>query len=176
MENVFDARAGIQKGIVQSVDDTGPVQMVTVETSPGALHTAEVLQPFGLASVPPVNGAVALLFCIGGDPANMVAILTNPTRRFGGLAHGESVLYSSGGSRVAIRNGGTVEIAGFAQVSITAPTATITATGTVTIDAPDIIIGGSTISAAGITLGAATAITGNLTVTGNIHATGTITP
>lgn len=135
MEDAFDARAMIRKGTVTAVDDSGQVQMVTVKTSAGAIYTAEVHQFFGHASVPPVNGCTALLFCVGGDPANMVALLTNPSKRFGNQAQGESVLYSAGGSRVAIRQGGTVQIKGFATVTIDAPTVAITVTGDVTINA-----------------------------------------
>lgn len=159
MDNTFDARAMIRKGTVQSVDDTGPVQMVTVKTGDGALYTAEVHQLFGHASVPPADGATAILFCIGGDPANQVALLTNPSARFGNQAGGESTLYAGDASRVAVRSGGTIEIIGGNQVTISAPDVTINATGAVTIAA-----------AGGITL------TGDLSVTGNITATGTISP
>ena len=131
----------IRKGVVIAIDDTGPAQMVTVQTSAGAVHTAEVIQPFGHATVPPINGCEAVVFGVGGDPANMVALLINPARRFGNMAIGESVLYGRGGSRVAIRNGGTIEVLAATLVRIAVPevqitgNATITGTLTVTGDA-----------------------------------------
>jgi phage baseplate assembly protein V len=177
MEDAFDARAMLRKGVVQSIDDTGEVQTVTVQTSTGATYSGiEVIQLFGSANLPPTDGAIAYLFCVAGDPANMVALLANPSARFGGLAPGEQVMYGADGSRVAIRQGGTIEILGGNQVTIAAPDANITATGTVTVAAPSVIINGVTVTASGITLGVATTIDGNLTVNGNIHATGIITP
>jgi phage baseplate assembly protein V len=164
MEDAFDARAMLRKGVVLSIDDTGEAQTATVQTSTGAIHSdIEIIQLFGSANLPPVDGAIAYLFSIGGDPANMVALLANPSTRFGALTAGEQVIYGADGSRVAIRQGGTIEILGGSQVTIDAPAANITATGNVTIAA-----GGT------ITLGAVSYVSGDLHVTGNIHATGTI--
>lgn len=85
MSDVYDARAMVQRGLVLSIDDTGQVQTATVRTTDGAIYSGiEVYQPFGAASVPPGDGAIALLFAVGGDPANMVALLANPSIRFGG--------------------------------------------------------------------------------------------
>lgn len=168
MEAVFDARAMIRKGVVVSIDDTGPAQMVTVQTSAGAIHTAEVIQPYGCATVPPVNGCEAVVLGVGGDPANMVALLINPARRFGGMAIGETVLYGSGGSRVAIRSGGTIQVLGFAAVTTDAPLVSITAATSVTITAPDIALNGT------VTVTGQVNVTGAITTTGTIHAGGGI--
>lgn len=170
MEDVFDFRGMIRKGTVQSVDDTGDVQMVTVKTSEGALYTAEVHQLFGHASVAPVDGCTAMLFCIGGDPANMVALLTNPSSRFGGQAQGESVLYDDAGNRVAIRSGGTIQILAATLVQIDVPSVAITSTGSVTITAPEV-----TITAPVIAFEGNLTVDGAITTTGTIHADGGVT-
>lgn len=158
----------IRKGVVIAIDDTGPAQMVTVQTSAGAVHTAEVIQPFGHATVPPINGCEAVVFGVGGDPANMVALLINPARRFGNMAIGESVLYGRGGSRVAIRNGGTIEVLGFAAVTTDAPLVSVTAATSVTITAPAIALDGA------VTVTGSVSVTGAITTTGTIHAGGGI--
>ena len=144
MEHVFDARATIRRGVVIAVNDTGPAQRVTVRSSAGAVYSdIEVIQPFGSANVPPVNGAIAVLLAIGGDPANMVALLSNPNRRMGAMAPGEQVIYGPGGSRVAVRRGGLVEILAATRVSIVARNVTITATAAVTLTAPVVEITGN---------------------------------
>ncbi len=165
MDDVYDSRATIRRGTVVSVDDTGPVQMVTVQTGPGAFHTAEVHQGFGHASVPPADGCTALLFCVGGDPANMIAFIANPATRFGGQAQGESVLYDGAGNRVAISSGGTIQILAATTVEIKAPDVTIVCSGSLTVTAAQVALTAPQV-----------AVTGNLMVTGNIVATGTILP
>ena len=158
MERAFDARAHLVKGVVLSVDDSGDVQTVTVRTHDGFVRSdIPVNMPFGMASMPPLDGATVVLMAIGGDPANYEALpIGNPARRFGNQGHGETVLYGHDGSRVHIRTGGTVEVWGAAAVKINAPNVSIVATGTVTITAAE------------------TVINGPLAVNGPINATGTI--
>jgi phage baseplate assembly protein V len=158
MDSVFDSRSMIRKGAVLSIDDTGQAQMATVQLGPNDIRTVEVFQPWGQASLPPVDGCLALVFYIGGDPANAMAILSNPSVRFGDQASGESTIYGADGSRVAMRAGGTIEVVAASSVTIDAPGANITSTGMVTITAP------------------AVTVSGNLVVSGNISATGTISP
>jgi phage gp45-like len=88
---------------------------------------------------------------VGGDQGDMVALLTAPGSRLGGLAPGEVAIYAADGSRVHVKAGGIIEILAATKVIIRAPA--------VEIEAPD-----------GVT------ITGNLHVVGDITATGTITP
>ena len=78
-------------------------------------------------------GATCILLAIGGDPANLRAFIKSPQTRFGGLARGESVLYGADGSRVAIRQGGTVEILTATLVRIKVPNVTVDLGGTGTL-------------------------------------------
>ena len=181
MQHIFDARAMIQDGLVLSIDDTGQVQTCTVQTSPGTLYSkVRVIQPYGHASVPPGDGCTCVLMAMGGDPANMVALLTNNSARFGNQAQGEAALYNAKNkSRVAVRANGVIDITAGSVVNITAPHVTITSTGTVTVSAEAVTIsssGATTISGAAgrLTLGANAAITGDLVVTGAITCTGTL--
>lgn len=157
-ELAFDARAHLVKGIVLSVDDTGDVQTVTVRTHDGFIRSdIPINMPFGFASMPSLDGATVLLMAVGGDPANYEALpIGNPTRRFGGQGAGETAMYGHDGSRVQIKAGGAVEIWGATSVTINTPNATITATGTVTVNALN------------------TVVNGHLQVNGGIDATGHI--
>lgn len=138
-QTIFDARLTVQRASVVALDDAGDRQRATVETQAGFLHAdVEVMQPAGFAGVPVIDGAEVLLLAIGGDPANLVALpLANPAWRYGGLAVGETVLYGPAGERVAIRQGGTIEISAATAIAITAPSVTITGNLVVTGDISD---------------------------------------
>lgn len=146
MEDVMSLRTGIVRGLVQSIDDSGQVQMATVQTHDGVTRQVEVWQPDGFASMPSGDGVVALLLAVGNDPSQFVALLSNPSTRFGKQANGERTISAPDGTRVAVRTGGRVEVWGATSVTINAPT--------VTIQAPtgDVIV----------------------TVDGDLHATGAI--
>ena len=78
------------------------------------------------AGNPPLDGALALVFAVGGDPGDLVALpLANPSARFGSQAAGEAATYGSDGSRVHVRQGGTVETHAAQQDIISAPTVVI---------------------------------------------------
>lgn len=166
-ETIFDHRAMITLGLVQLSDDGGQAQTVQVQTHDGVVRDdIEVMQPFGFASRPPGDGALAPLLAVGGDPANIVSLpLVCPSVRFGGLANGEAVMYAADGTRVALRQGGTVEV--------WAATAVIVNSQTVSVTAP---AGVSIAAAAGVTITAAAGVTidGNVQVNGSLVASGDI--
>lgn len=142
-EIVEDARGTATEGIIVAVNDTGQVQTVDVQTNAGVYAGVEVFQPFGHASSPPAQGAVAILLAIGGDPANLRAFIKAPQRRLGKLARGESAIYGSDGSRVHIRQGGTIDVLGATAVHMVVGSATLDlAAGVVTITNADVIADG----------------------------------
>ncbi len=148
-EVIMELRGAAMRGLVQRVDDNGPMQLVDVLTHDGMLRTGiEVYQFAGLATAPIAAGAVVQLAAIGADPGDLIALpAVHPAARFGGLAPGEAVLYNlTDGSRVAIRNGGTIEILAATEVKITVPNVTITASatlnGTLTVSG-DVIVAGT---------------------------------
>jgi phage baseplate assembly protein V len=144
-ETIGDLRGIAVQGVVLAVHDAGQVQTIDVQTHDGVIRTGiEVMQTFGFASKPPAAGALVQLLAIGADPGHMVALpIASPAARFGNLADGESVIYGADGARVAIRNGGVIEILAGAEVIIKVPNVTITAP-------------------------AGTTVNGNLAVTGNL--------
>lgn len=169
-EHIFDLRVLVTRGIVIRVDDTGVVQIMDVQTHDGVLRgEVEVHQPFGLASSPPENGAVTVLFANGGDPSDMIALpASSPAARLGGLLRGETAIYGSDGTRVHIKRGGKIQVLAATEVDITAPTCKITASSGITLTG-DVSITGS------LSVGGSASIGGDLHVTGNITAGGTIT-
>jgi phage gp45-like len=150
-QDAYDARATIQIGDVQSIDDTGQAQTVTVMTSAGAIYSdVEVIQSFGMGGSTPVDGALALLFAVGGDPANLRALLYNPSYRFGNQAEGEMTLFAPDGTRVSVRAGGIIDIIAGNQVNITAPNVVINAAASVTITAPNVNVVGNLLVTSGV--------------------------
>lgn len=141
-ELVHELRAALAFGLVLAVYDAGAEQLVDVQVLPGVVRSGvRVVQPFGFASAPVVDGAMVLLGQVGGDAANLVAWpVARPGGRFGGLAAGETVIYGAAGQRVALRADGSVEVLSATEiristasdVHITAPQVTITGTLTVT--------------------------------------------
>lgn len=127
MDHVFDLRCLIRMGTVLAVDDTGGAQLATVETDDGVVHRdVEIHQLFGHASNAPLDGAVALVFAVGGDPGHLVALpVANPSARFGNQAAGEAAVYGSDGSRVHVRQGGTVDAHAANLHIVSAPTVVI---------------------------------------------------
>lgn len=154
---VGNLRSLISYGVITGVDDSGGAQTATVLTASGALHAGvEVMQPFGIASSPPADGATTVVLAVGGDPANLVALpLSNPSTRFGGLGAGESVLYAGDGTRVHVKPRGIVEVWGV-NVTVNATSVTLNTT-TLTVNAP----GGTTIN-------------GDVQVNGDLTASGDV--
>lgn len=142
-EDIQDARSGHIEGVILNVYDAGQVQTVDVQAYDGVTYAGiEVWQPFGHASSAPV-GATCILLAMGGDPANLRAFVKSPQTRFGGLARGESVLYGSDGSRVAVRQGGTIEVLGATAVRMVVGSATLElAGGVITVTNADVIVDG----------------------------------
>jgi phage baseplate assembly protein V len=180
MEDVMNVRSGAVRGVVQSIDDTGQVQMATVQTHDGVMRQVEVWQLDGFASVPSGDGAIALLFASGNDPSQFIALLANPSTRYGKQAAGERTMAMPDGTRVSVQQGGTVAIWGGNLVTVTAPDVTINTTGNVTVNAGGsvTIIGQTaTITAAdGLTINAADGLTinGNIALDGSLVATGLV--
>ncbi len=139
-------RGLVVRAVVRGTGDAGEMQTVEAETHDGILRSGvEVLQPFGVASRPPADGAIGVLLAVGGDQGDMVALpLACPSARFGDLAAGETVVHDAAGNRLHFRAGGLVEVAASTSLKVT--------------------VGGTEllVDVAGVT------ITGNLVVTGQV--------
>jgi phage gp45-like len=146
-ETIQELRGTTMYGLVQAVNDTGAVQTVDVLTADGMLHAGiQVMQPYGVATCAPAQGSVVQLAALGADPGNLSALPPMvPAARYGNLLPGEVVIYDQGGDRVALRQGGTIDVFAATLISIVAPQVGITATGGVNIHGNLSVIG--TISA-----------------------------
>ena len=111
-------RGAIQRGVVTSSNDKGGSQ--TYDATLLRNHrrsSVEVLQFWGLSTRPPA-GSVALFLAVGGDAGDMVAIpAAHPSQRLGNLKEAEVALYTADGSRVHLKNDGTIDSVSTKQIS-----------------------------------------------------------
>ena len=187
-ETIHGQRDLIGWGMVIGINDGGASQTVNVRTGVGVERgDIPVVQSYGFASRPPLNGAQAVVAQLGADPADCVVLgIVNSGARFGGLAPGEAVMYGADGTRVALRAGGGIEIKGAGPIHLTgAGTVTIEAAGGLSIvgdasfDGDVSITGTLTVSGAlsaggGLTVSGGATVNGDLHVNGDVHYSGTI--
>ena len=149
----------VGRGRKTTGDDSGNVQMLQARLGVNEIRdNTPRLAEFGFTSMPP-DGADLVLLCIGGDRSNAVIIATGHiATRMKNLQPGESALYDSLGKHVYLKSTEIEVDAGGQPVNIiNASTVTITASTSVTVNAPD------------------STINGNATVTGNATIQGTLT-
>lgn len=109
-------RSAIRRVEVTAVDDSGPLQMVTVRGLDGETYTAPMGQMFGLSSVPPI-GSVGYAFMGNGRPDQAFLLgVEDPTLRPGGRADGEVILYGKEGQFVGMNANGDLVISAPGQV------------------------------------------------------------
>lgn len=99
------------KGSVDSVDDTGAMQVVKVVTGDGeVLDNMERLQPLGLTSVPMTDDEVIVLV-LNGDREHAIAVqIGGSSRRPAGLAAGEVAVWRDDSNKVVFKANGDIEL------------------------------------------------------------------
>lgn len=111
LETAHAYRGIVTRAVVRSSNDNGATQTATVTTARHVDRSdVEILAPFGFASNPGAGGSVVVL-AVGGDQGDLVALpLANRSQRLGKLKKGESAQYGADGTRVHIKEDGTVHI------------------------------------------------------------------
>lgn len=129
-EIVNKMRGLIRRVTVKDIKDDSQMQTASAEVAEGVWREdLEVMQPYGLISVPDDDGAVGVAMAIGGDEGDMVLLpLANPSQRMGGLNKGDVGLANKFGDRVILRAAGGIEVQ--AAKSITQKVGGVTMTQT----------------------------------------------
>ncbi len=187
------------------VDDSGPLQLVTIEGLLGELRDdCPRIGEWGLASNPPLS-AQAVVVALGADRGQLVVLgVEDRNTRRKNLPVGAVEVYSSHATaRIRIDSAGVISIDGTAvngttgpvtlnvtgNVAITASgTVTVTATGAATVNGSAVTVnaagaatvtagGAATVSGASVSIGSATVIDGKnfLAHTHTSNAVGTPT-
>ena len=109
------------------------------------LQDNELMQQYGFTSHPPV-GSVGIVLPLGGKTSQAVIIATEHTAyRLKYLQEGEVAVYNTFGASVILHADGSVSVNSAASVSITA-------TDTVTVNAPLVNVPNGDVTASGISL------------------------
>lgn len=158
-------RGLVRRAKPRSMDDTGASQTADVSILNGEHRSGvEVLQPFGVASMPP-EGSLLVVLAVGGDQGDLVAFpAAAPGARMGNMKPGEAMLYGLQGQRVLCRADGAVEILAATKAYITGKTVEIEASSAVSVKAPKIRAEGETW------------VIGSLHVSGDVTAGGVVLP
>ncbi|MFC0257584.1 baseplate assembly protein [Achromobacter marplatensis] len=129
----------VGRGVVTSVDDRGPVQMMQVRASGLEVADRRVRpQEFGLSSYPPLGSDAALVSVSGDRSSTIVVGVNHQESRPRDLKPGETKLYSQDGKYVYLTDDGgiVVEAQGQDVVVNNAKNVTWTLSGKLTIVAP----------------------------------------
>ena len=99
------------RSTVECVDDTQSQQRLQVTAlSDEVLDSVERCGAYGFTSNP-LPGAAAVILFSGGNRGNGVVICTDDERyRVSGLEPGEVAIYNSTGTKVVLKNDGTIEV------------------------------------------------------------------
>lgn len=110
-ETAGKMRGMIRRVVLKNVADDGETQTASVEVADGIWRDkVEVLQPYGVATSVPEDGAVALVLAVGGDEGDLVMLpVANPSTRMGGLKPGEVGLYNRHLDRLVVKDDGTID-------------------------------------------------------------------
>jgi len=138
-KEVADAIRGmIRIAVLKNVDDEGEMQTANVEVADGVWRDkVEVMQPYGFASHVPSDGALAMVFAVGGDQGDLRAVpIANPSKRMGKLGAGEVGVYNEHGDKAVLTADGNLDVNTGAEVNVkTKKSATIEAEESVSIPA-----------------------------------------
>ncbi|APX70099.1 MULTISPECIES: phage baseplate assembly protein [unclassified Brucella] len=126
-------RGIVRRVVLKNINDDGETQTASVEVAPGIWRDkVEIMQPYGLATSAPEDGALALAVAIGGNEDDIVLLpVGNPSARMGGLKPGETALYNQHGDGILVGADGTINIQAGAPIvlKIGGVTVTISAGG-----------------------------------------------
>lgn len=94
----------IGKAVITAAKDNEAIQLVQIDMgNDEKIDSVERIQNFGFTSFP-VSGSEAVVICIAGDREHPIVIATDSGEHRPKLNSGESVMYSSGGMRVKVKN------------------------------------------------------------------------
>lgn len=107
------------KGAIDSVDDSGAQQSVSVVTGDGELlDKMERIQPIGLTSVPLTDDEVIVLI-LNGDRDHAIAIAVGgSSRRPTGLAAGEVAVWRDNSNKIVFRANGDIEVTAGGEIKL----------------------------------------------------------
>ena len=155
-ETASKVRGIARRVVLKNINDDGETQTASVEVAPGMWRDkVEIMQPYGLATSAPEDGALAVAVAIGGNEDDIVLLpVGNPSARMGGLKPGETALYNQHGDGILVGADGTVSIQAGASIVLKVGGVTVTVSpGGVDIDGGTVTHGGKNIGSTHVHVG-----------------------
>lgn len=163
---VRDVSLMIGLGRVADVDDSGGIQLLTLDMGNGETRTAKRYQDYGLSTSPP-NDTRVVTGALGGRRSFLVGLKTDhPEFRHRDLKRGETILYTMFGDMIHLREGRIIYIKAATEVQVDAPLAKFS---------NDVEVGGNLLVKGVTTLESdLTQTAGSIETAGDIHAEGDV--
>lgn len=107
------ARAAITKALVESVIDSGEIQLVKVSgLADEVFDDIERLQNYGLSSNPPSNSEAILVNICGSRDHVLAIVVDNAENRPKDLESGETMVYAKFGNKIKLDKDGNIKLNG----------------------------------------------------------------
>jgi phage baseplate assembly protein V len=112
----------VSRAVLSTVNDSAKMQLLQLQfTDTEFRGDLERFQNYGFTSVPQ-SGAEAAVVFVGGDRDHALVLAVDDRRyRLTGLQNGEVAMYTDQGDKIVIKRGGDIEITGSSKVSLNAP-------------------------------------------------------
>lgn len=132
--------------VLRTIDDGAKLQVVQIGVLAGeTLDRVERFQAYGFTSHP-LPGAEGVVVFAGGNRAHgLVLALDDRRHRKVGLDEGEVALYTDEGDFILLKRGRVIEVVAGAELNVTAPEVTVTASTKVTLDTPLVEVTGDVV-------------------------------
>jgi len=99
----------LSRGIVRSIDDDNPIQLVKVSVLDNEVHDEiERLQNYGMSSKPTAPAEAAVLYFQGNRDDGIALAVDNSKSRPTGLKDDEVCFYSSAGQKILLKENGDI--------------------------------------------------------------------
>lgn len=194
----------VGRAVIKALDDSGDLQQVQLQLNADEIRSdVHRLQEYGFTSRPKLGSEAAVIFLGGNRDHGIVIAVEDRRYRLKSLADGEVALYDDLGQKVHLKRagieistpgnvtidaGGDVQVTAGGDASVEATNATVEASASAQVTAPEITLEADTqitattplmavsgvISCSGIAAGGASPEAGKAKVQGSIQATANV--
>ncbi len=170
-------RALIRRSLITAVNDSGPVQLLSLKGIFGAIRQGvEAFQPFGFSSNPPASGSEVVHLQVNGDPAHHVVVVAfNRQYRITGLQPGESIMFNQSGDFIKLDASRNATVSAAGKVTVNSPNAEFTGNvkidGTLAVGKLATFSSGASVAKGNLTIGATAQVL--VTTVGSLKISGT---
>lgn len=149
----FARRLGnlLARGVVTAANGTGKMRSLQIRMLSGETKDdVEHFEPYGFTSEPHAGAEHVTAFFDGDRSHGVTLVVADRRYRLAGLAGGEMAIYDDQGQKVHLTRAGIVIDGGNLPIHVqNAPTVSVTATGSIDLNAPVITLNGAVVQGKG---------------------------